>query len=442
LTAPDLSWAVSFWRGIKPYVLLRKEDLVLILPPNRVYKLNQTGYDLLAHLSDGGGLDALGLGEERAREVHLFFDTLRRVYDGEAVVTERVPYDFDFTRLPVLGEIALTYRCNQACRFCYAGCGAGAPAGPEMSARQVRRIIDIFKREAMIPFFSFTGGEPTLRPELPALVAYAKKRGLRVNLITNAVLATPELCAALRDAGLDSVQASLEAPLAPLHDSLTQVEGSHARALEGIANLMDSGLPVQTNTTLTALNAPAAATMPAFLASIGVKRFSMNLYIPGGDGAVKSLAAPELFLPYSGLGGIIEAVRKEAHRLGMTFHWYSPTPFCHYNPIGRGMGNKSCAAMDGLISVSPSGDVLPCSSYAVPMGNLFRRPFREVWFSERAAFFKQKRYAPAECSGCPSFQACQSACPLYWAYAGTAELAGRNPAAPCISAPMEAPTWK
>ncbi len=40
---------------------------------------------------------------------------------------------------------------------------------------------------------------------------------------------------------------------------------------------------------------------------------------------------------------------------GMIFYWYSPIPHCHYNTIARGLGNKSCAAMDGLLSVSPPG---------------------------------------------------------------------------------------
>jgi radical SAM protein with 4Fe4S-binding SPASM domain len=84
--------------------------------------------------------------------------------------------------------------------------------------------------------------------------------------------------------------------------------------------------------------------------------------------------------------------------------------------------------MDGLISVSPSGEVLPCSSYSEPMGSLLKQDFADIWFSARAGHFKNKRYAPSECSGCPSFVACQSACPLYWAYAGTGELEGRNPA--------------
>ena len=148
----------------------------------------------------------------------------------------------------------------------------------------------------------------------------------------------------------------------------------------------------------------------------------MNLYIPSGRG----LHFKELFYPYSKIGRVIEDIRKEAYKQKLTFYWYSPVPYCYYNPVARGLGNKSCAAMDGLISISPTGSVLPCSSYPESLGNLLYEDFNDIWFSRRAAYFKQKHFAPAECSGCEKFTACQSACPLYWQYAGTGELRSKQ----------------
>jgi radical SAM protein with 4Fe4S-binding SPASM domain len=357
---------------------------------------------------------------------------------------ERIPYTFQYTTLPILGEIAVTYRCNNACLFCYAGCGgrrcaggetgrgcaargagpASAPAGgPEMSFREICRVIRVFKEDARIPFFSFTGGEPLLRGDLERMIRYARRLGLRVNLITNATLADATRARSLHASGLDTAQVSIESCLEEEHDRLTDAPGSFRRTLAGIGSLQRAGISVQTNTTLTAANAPRAALMPAFLRSLGVRRFAMNLYIPAEPGRRPAGSADPLLLPYSASGPVIESVRRAARSEGMTFYWYSPIPHCIYNPVARGLGNKSCAAMDGLLSVSPSGDVLPCSSYPLPMGNLLTTGFREVWFSPRAAHFKNKRYAPPECAGCDSFTACQAACPLYWQRAGTAEIA-------------------
>jgi radical SAM protein with 4Fe4S-binding SPASM domain len=440
-----LTLAEAFYRGIRPWLLVRGEDAVLIVPPNRVYKLGGSALGLLSWLDSGGRLARMpGLDAGRASELLLFFEELRAAYEGRAPEGEgpdgrrgfgRVGYDFDFTRLPVLGEAAITYRCNERCLFCYAACGESSCSSPsladaaasgeearELGTEEWKRIILLFKEEAKIPFFSFTGGEPLLRPDLEELAAYARDIGLRVNLITNGSLATPERAASIKAAGIDTAQVSLESPDAALHDALCGVEGAWKRTVAGIAALRSSGVSVQTNSTLTALNRESLLRLPSFLASIGVERFSMNLFIPAGRG----LGADDLFVRYSEVGEAVDAVRRAAREAGRTFFWYSPTPYCLYNPVARGLGNKSCAAVDGLVHVNPRGEILPCSSWPESLGSLADRGFADIWFSERSSYFKRKRFAPEGCSDCGSFVACQGACPLYWKYAGVEELHGKE----------------
>jgi radical SAM protein with 4Fe4S-binding SPASM domain len=437
----SLKWIDDFFREAGAHIFAREEDGVVILPPNQVYKSNATGIAVVRHMLGGGratrfpGIEH----EDRARQVAAFVSDIRALYLGQRATDgrapyETVPYTFQYTSLPILGEIAVTYRCNNACVFCYAGCGtAGCTGAPrsvtgsrEMNLAEVKEVIRVFKEDAKIPFFSFTGGEPLLRDDLEGMIRSARECGLQVNLITNGILASPRRARNLYDSGLRTAQVSVEGPEAVTHDLLTARPGSFMATLEGIRNLQDAGVSVQTNTTVSAANADMAPPMPRFLKSLGITRFAMNLYLPRG-GAKDGAHADELLVPYSRAGGIIDAVRAAARSEGMTFYWYSPIPHCHYNTIARGLGNKSCAAMDGLLSVSPSGDVLPCSSYPEPMGNLLESSFRDIWFSDRARHFKSKEYAPAECAGCASFVACQAACPLYWHSVGTAEI--RNPRA-------------
>jgi len=466
--APELAWVDDFWARAGEHIFCRTDDGVLILPPNRVYKLNPTGASLIDYLKRGGSMRTLRLpSEEAARDTGLFFGDLAALYRGDQPVNGTVgaeQYSFTFTRLPVLGEIALTYRCNNACRFCYAGCGAdvdaeaAAPLGievdagperraragiaragtecgetvhigtvslhataspqmtrPERSTADYRRVIDIFADEAKIPFFSFTGGEPTLRNDLEELISHARGRGLIINLVTNGTLIDDARAASLKAAGLGSAQVSIEAPNAETHDFLAGRTGAFAETLAGIAALRRAGIPTQTNTTITRANIDLVRAMPSFLRSLGISRFAMNLFIP----TIPGPWADRLFVPYEEIGPYVDTVAKAARALDMTFFWYSPTPFCTYNPIARGHGNKSCAAADGLISVAPDGAILPCSSWDEPIGNLFDQPFRALWFSERARFFKEKHFAPEPCRACESFTACQGACPLYWRYTRT-----------------------
>jgi radical SAM protein with 4Fe4S-binding SPASM domain len=422
--ADRLGWIYGFWNSLSPYAYARLEDEVVILPPNLVYKTNRTGASLLAHLSAGGRFEDIpGFSDERAAQVEEFFVSLKAAYEGKPVELGRVAYGFDFTRLPVLGEIAVTYRCDNRCRFCYAGCGDTEAAERafgthELDTAGFKKVIDIFRDEAKIPFFSFTGGEPLIRSDIEELAAYAVSRGLRVNLVTNGRLATPARAASLLAAGLSTAQVSVEAPEPVMHDELCGAPGAFDETIAGIRAMMAAGISVQTNSTLTRLNRDALLELPAFVAGLGVRRMSMNLFIPVGSGAT----ATDLFIPYSETGAFVDEVRKRAHAAGVEFFWYSPTPMCLYNPIARGLGNKSCAACDGLLSVSPSGDVLPCSSWPEPVGNLLADGFDAVWFSDKAAWFKEKKYAPPECRACSSFTACQAACPLYWRHAGYGEL--------------------
>jgi radical SAM protein with 4Fe4S-binding SPASM domain len=448
----ELAWIDDFFRQAGRHIFARDEDGVVILPPNQVYKANATGIGIVRHMLAGGrvasipGIDQPG----RAAQVAAFVSDLRSLSLGEAAADgsspfESIPYTFKYTTLPILGEIAVTYRCNNACRFCYAGCGAAGCTGAtpnrravaaqmprdladgrEMTLPEVHRVLRIFKENAKIPFFSLTGGEPLLRSDLEEMIAYARRIGLEVNLITNGILADAARAKSLFKAGLRTAQVSIESPDPAMHDRLTARPGSFEKTRGGIRALQAAGVSVQTNTTISAVNAGVAADMPRFLKSLGVTRFAMNLYLPPGvDRDAAGPYAEELFFPYTRAGDVVDRVRASARAEGLTFYWYSPLPHCHYNTIARGLGNKSCAAMDGLLSVSPAGDVLPCSSYPESMGNLLSVDFQDIWFSERASFFKNKRYAPAACDGCGSFTACQAACPLYWRWAGTAEI--RNP---------------
>ena len=432
-----LAWIDDFFREAGQHIFAREEDGVIILPPNQVYKANATGVAIVRHMLAGGKVAGIpGIEkDERARQVAAFVSDLRALSLGEPAADghapfETVPYTFQYTTLPILGEIAVTYRCNNACAFCYAGCGThlqgcGTPRnlskGKEMSLAEIKRIIRIFKDDARIPFFSFTGGEPLLRRDLEEMIRFAKRCGLHVNLITNGILADHARARSLFKAGLRTAQVSIESASPAVHDALTSRPGSFDATVAGIRSLQAAGVLVQTNTTVTAMNAVEAPRMPAFLKNLGVSRFAMNLYLPTGG----NVDADSLIVPYVRAGAIIDSVRGAARVEGLVFYWYSPIPHCHYNTIAHGLGNKSCAAMDGLLSVSPTGDVLPCSSYPEPMGNLLVERFRDVWFSPRARWFKNKEYAPAECAGCEGFTACQAACPLYWRYAGTSEI--RNP---------------
>src|SRR4030042_2875382 len=407
-----IDWVDDHVKNVAPYIYVREEDHLLIKIPNEAYKLNTIGVSILKRMFKGErARDIVNAYPDRERvagDIHVFFSDLRALLKGcyhemdERRAVVKVPFTLGFNTLPVLSEIAVTYRCNLACRFCYAGCGCRKDDGlPELSTAKIMEILRIIREEVEIPPVSFPGGEPTMRKDLPALIRHAKQLGMWTNLITNGTLITKAIAAAFRSAGLDSAQVSLEAGNADLHDRIVQRSGAFHQTLSGLRNLREAGIRVHTNTTISGLNRDNLPEILDLVRAQGMDRFSMNMIMPQGS-ALTDLG--ELLVRYSEVGDLVLDVQLRARDLGLEFMWYSPTPICIFNPVVHGLGNKGCAACDGLLSIAPNGDILPCSSYPRPVGNLLELAgkFRKAWRQGEFAFYQRKGFARDRCQTCES----------------------------------------
>lgn len=423
-----LDWVDAFIIDIKPHIFLRKQDNLLIILPNQSYKLNKTGVAILEPLLAGCQLEELYKSRTPAAKVkkdlfHFFAGIAAMIKGclGEGrgrPEVEQVAYERPYHLFPILSEMALTYRCNLKCTFCYAGCNR-EDSPPDLTVDQIRKIFHKIRHEAHVPSVSFTGGEPTLRKDLPELVREAVATGLRVNLISNGTLITDQLAKDLKVAGLSSAQISIEGPSTELHDELTAAPGSFEKAVQGLKFLKEAGLSVHHNTTLTTRNIDAAPLMADLAQSLGVERFSMNMIIPSPW--IKE-NKPELLIPYTEIGNTVLKVREYSRLKNIRFMWYSPTPYCIFNPIAHNLGNKGCAACDGLLSIDPEGRIIPCSSFFEPQGSLLDEPFEKVWNTKSAVAIRGKSCAPEICRDCKHFELCEGACPLYWSVMGSQEL--------------------
>ncbi len=101
--------------------------------------------------------------------------------------------------------LEVTKRCNLRCRFCFA---MGGDAADDMALNELKAAVSDIVRQRGPVLLQLSGGEPTLRDDLPELVRHAKAAGCSyVQLNTNGIrLAQDEAYAkALKDAGLDIV---------------------------------------------------------------------------------------------------------------------------------------------------------------------------------------------------------------------------------------------
>ena len=307
---------------------------------------------------------------------------------------------------PFRADLALTYDCNNLCVHCYS---SSPRRRSELSTKEWKRVIDkLF--EVGVPNLLFTGGEPTLREDLPELIAHAEKVGAVTGLVTNGRrLADKSYVRKLTEAGLDYVQITLESHLPEIHERITRVPGSWRETVEGIRNSLEAGLYVDVNMTLSKLNVKHVAGYVDFLAQLGVRNVSANRLIYSGKG----LEVREWFEPsFDETARALEILKDKALEHGMKFTWYGVTRYCELNPLELEVGLKFCSACSVTIAIEPDGTVLPCQSYFHPLGNILRDKWEKIWNHELCREIRERRYAAPSCGECGHFAACGGGCPL------------------------------
>ncbi len=320
-------------------------------------------------------------------------------------VEKEEPFSYAYSA-PIRMDMALSFKCQNNCIHCYAG---GPHETPELNAQQWKQVIDRLS-DIGIFILTFTGGEPTLREDLPELLLYAQNKGMVTGLITNGRrLKDKSYVETLEKAGLDFVQVTLESHKAEIHDKMTAAPGSWNETTAGIRNAVNSQIYVTTNTTLSKHNAPKFLDTIDFIKALGVDAFGCNSLIYSGKADEVS---QEFALNFEDLNRLLPQIRDKAQQLGLKFLWYTPTQYCRFDPVQAGLGVKSCTAALINMCVAPNGDVYPCQSYFESLGNILTDQWSKIWNHPVAVKIRSRAYAEEKCKECPQLQVCGGGCPL------------------------------
>jgi len=315
------------------------------------------------------------------------------------------PFTQQYT-VPLRMDLALTFRCQNNCVHCYAG---GPHETSELSTEQWKEVID---RLSQIGVFivTFTGGEPTMREDLPELLFYAENKGMVAGLITNGGrLKDQAYVEALEKTGLDFVQVTLESHKPKIHDLMTATRGSWKETVAGIKNVVQTKIYVTTNTTLSKPNASDFLETIDLLKELGVTAFGCNSLIHSGKA---NAISGEFALPLETLNELLPKIHDKANQLGLKFLWYTPTQYCRLDPVKLGLGVKSCTAAMINMCIGTNGDAYPCQSYFESLGNILGDEWQKIWNHPLAVQIRKREYVEPKCKDCPQLQICGGGCPL------------------------------
>ncbi len=323
-------------------------------------------------------------GKKIRTDIYTIMDAFRQIARGETP-TEEVPFlslgDYaPCMRAPHRMDLMVSamtkdgrWHCNQKCVHCYAA-GQVHAEEAELDTASWKRIIDRC-RDACIPQLTFTGGEPTLRPDLPELIEYAAWFVTRLN--TNGIALTPEYCRELRAASLDSLQITFYSADAAVHNALVGAEGFAATAA-GIENALAAGLNLSVNTPLCTMNRDYRTTLE-YLHARGVLYVTCSGLIT--TGAAAGAPSEALQLTTEEIKAVLREAVEYCYANDMEISFTSPgwvePEFCEE----LGISVPSCGACLSNMAVTPGGSVVPCQSWLSDdvLGNMLTDDWAAIW---------------------------------------------------------------
>jgi PqqA peptide cyclase len=301
-------------------------------------------------------------------------------------------------QLPPIGMLAeLTHRCPLQCPYC---------SNP-LELLKANRELDtatwqsIFTQAADLGVLQvhLSGGEPTLRRDLEAIVGHLAARGVYANLITAGIDVKRERLFGLADAGLDHIQVSFQGARAATTELIGNHRGAHDKKLATARAAREAGLPLTINAPIHRKNIGEAEEFIALALDLDAERLEIaNVQYYGW-----ALANRPMLMPARDdvmrLADIVEEARERLVGV-LAIDFVTPDYYAEFpKPCMGGW------ARDAFM-VTPSGAAMPCHAAATIPGltfdNAAETPLAEIWENSPAfEAFRGTAWMQEPCRTCP-----------------------------------------
>ena len=165
--------------------------------------------------------------------------------------------------------LEITPKCNLSCIHCYADSGPALPLSGAMDFDDWCRLMEE-ARALGCRWLQFIGGEPTLHPDLPALLEHARDVGFpHREVFTNATRLDDSLLDTFRECRV-RVSFSFYSSDPEIHDRITGQPGSHEKTVAGIRRLVKRRVRVHAGVIRMPGNASRVRSAKWFLRRLGV----------------------------------------------------------------------------------------------------------------------------------------------------------------------------
>ncbi|MCX6803929.1 MAG: PqqD family peptide modification chaperone [Candidatus Diapherotrites archaeon] len=312
---------------------------------------------------------------------------------------------------PIIIYWEVTGQCNLNCVHCYNNSSAELRKA-ELSTQKVKKIIDDLAKQKVL-WLAITGGEALLRKDIFEILNYATSKNICLMLSTNGTNMTKEKAHALKKAGVQSIQVSIDG-LKVIHDKFRGQKGTFSKAVKAVKLLVEQKIPdVTVSSVATKINLEEIPKVIDLAISLKATRYRIITLMPAGRAQANMNRLWLTTKEKLKLRRILQQKSKEytgkmviSQEEG-SFNLLNEN--LHKNPIPLG-----CAAGRSICKISPEGDVYPCSYFTdknTIAGNLMKNSFWEIW--NKSKMFKTLRtidHIEGTCAICKNLKYCGGGC--------------------------------
>lgn len=302
--------------------------------------------------------------------------------------------------VPNLISWNVTARCGLSCPHCYINARpAGGP--PELDTAQGLELIDEVAELNPSAMLVLSGGEPLLRPDLSTLARRAAGKGMMVVVGTSGVYLDEEMVKTLISCGVAGVGVSLDSAHPAEHDRFRGLAGAWQRTVQGILACGRHGLPVQVQTTVTAVNYKQLPEVMELAYNLGAKVFNLFFLVCTGRGqSMTDISAEQyeetlrwLAQTRGNYRGMMVRARCAPHLRRLAVETDPGSPLLLED-------GSRCLAATSYCRILPDGTVTPCPYLPLSAGNIRDRGFAWVWRNSPLLRGMRRRVLQGRCGRC------------------------------------------
>jgi len=274
-------------------------------------------------------------------------------------------------------DFAMTNLCNSKCKMCSAHL---LYKQPNKKILTKEKIVDAFLQASRLGamHINLTGGEPLMRgiDELCYIIKNIKPKRHLISLVTNSLLVNEEKLKKLKDAGLDTLQLSIESMNPEINDAIRGVNGHFSKVMQAYNLAKKLKLIICFSTVIMHTNFREVKKIIAFAAQNNNYDTFVLLNPISASGA--AIGQTELKLTADDLEKYHDLLKIGSVRADTIINF---------------SGKAGCPGGKERIHITAFGDVITCPHVQISYGNVKNEPLKKIW-QRMYNFSYLKEYSP------------------------------------------------